>query len=216
MKFSIMGDSISTFEDYNPFLHDVFYKGEIIEDWNGVEDTWWMQVIKHFGGELAVNNSWSGSFVAGLTEASGNSEARVAKLAEEDNVPDLVLVCMGANDCGGKIKLRGDTPSDELAFDTAYTIMLERIKTLLPNAKIFCATIMLTDEETGPNYNRRREYIESYNNIIRLVAAEQGCLLLETYNEHVGYTTVDGLHPDRAGQRLLGEIIIKELEKHLN
>ena len=57
-KFSIMGDSISTYEGYNPFLYDVFYTEEraALAGLRSADDTWWMQVIHAFGGELCIIN----------------------------------------------------------------------------------------------------------------------------------------------------------------
>ncbi len=63
--FSILGDSISTFEGYSEPYEATYYdavrkcQGDITK----VEHTWWGQVIEHLGGELLVNNSISGSMV---------------------------------------------------------------------------------------------------------------------------------------------------------
>lgn len=67
MIISIMGDSISTFESFNPDGYCVFYD-EQMQYINGltlVNDTWWAQVIQALHGELCVNNSYSGSKVSG-------------------------------------------------------------------------------------------------------------------------------------------------------
>ena len=65
-RFSVLGDSISTFEGYNPPEYNVFYNREKqkVSGVERVEDTWWKKVIDTLGGELLVNNSWSGSLVA--------------------------------------------------------------------------------------------------------------------------------------------------------
>lgn len=214
MKFSIMGDSISTYEGYNPFLYDVFYTEEraMQAGLRSVNDTWWMKVIRHFGGELCMNDSYSGSYVAGSTPASAHSNERVSKLKAEGCSPDIVLVCMGANDCGGGITLHGENVNDEYAFDTTYGIMLARIKKLLPEAQIYCATIMLTDEEASGKYKFRLDYIEKYNDVIRQVAKEHGCVLIEMFDKHIGYTTIDGLHPDKAGHQTIANMIINGIK----
>ena len=48
MKISILGDSISTYEGWNPPRFTVFYKDAIkrIHGLEQVEDTWWYRVIK--------------------------------------------------------------------------------------------------------------------------------------------------------------------------
>ncbi len=71
-KISIIGDSISTYPGYNPYNYPVYYKDDRAYDneIRSVEDTWWKQVIDSVGGELCVNNSYSGSLVAGGHESS--------------------------------------------------------------------------------------------------------------------------------------------------
>ena len=67
-KFSIIGDSISTLEGYNPKDYKVFYAEDtcIKSGVRELQDTWWGKVITFLGGELLVNNSWSGSRVTKL------------------------------------------------------------------------------------------------------------------------------------------------------
>lgn len=68
--FSIMGDSISTLDGYNPKGYNVHYKNEISASSGvyGFDDTWWGIVIKHFGAKLLVNSSWSGTRATHLSD----------------------------------------------------------------------------------------------------------------------------------------------------
>ncbi|MCD8317244.1 MAG: SGNH/GDSL hydrolase family protein, partial [Eggerthellaceae bacterium] len=101
--FSIMGDSISTFEGMNPKENAVYYT-EPQTEISGVTDvrhTWWMQLIRHFGGRLAKNGSYSGSLVEGIGFPAGDSDERVAQLACADGSdPDVIVLFMGINDYG--------------------------------------------------------------------------------------------------------------------
>ena len=100
LKISIMGDSISTFEEFNPPHYKVFYTLSMAKA-NGlqsVDDTWWKQVIDGLGGELCVNNSYSGSTVVGIGEMPACSEQRCEGLHFDNNTPDIVLIYMGTND----------------------------------------------------------------------------------------------------------------------
>ena len=67
MMISIMGDSISTFESFNPDGYCVFYDAQMqrVNGLGSVSDTWWDRVIKRMDGRLCVNNSYSGSKVTG-------------------------------------------------------------------------------------------------------------------------------------------------------
>ena len=87
-QFSILGDSISTLEGYNPPGYNVFYKGDKCEQAKIFEmsDTWWGKVIDYFGGVLLVNNSWSGSRVAQIPKST--------KLFRQGVVKKEQQVCM--------------------------------------------------------------------------------------------------------------------------
>ena len=64
--FSILGDSISTLEGYNPEKFPVFYYTRCYDVQAGVKtimDTWWGKVINYFEGRFLVNNSWAKSRV---------------------------------------------------------------------------------------------------------------------------------------------------------
>ena len=66
IKVSILGDSISTYFGYTDFGYPVYFMDDKACE-NGIEsvdDIWWKQVIDSLGGELCVNNSFSGSLVS--------------------------------------------------------------------------------------------------------------------------------------------------------
>lgn len=207
-KISILGDSISTYIGWNPPGYAVYYEGEYLNrsGLRGPDETWWGRVLARFGWTLLSNGSWSGSFTAGMTDASARSQRRIDDLSEDGEAPDLIFVCMGANDCGGRISLHGRTEDDEFGFDSSYRTMLRRIRCTYPRARVFCATIMLTDLEVGSE--RAYRQIESYNDVIRTVCAEEACELLDTFDPENGYTTTDGLHPDREGHKMMGDRFI--------
>ncbi len=62
--FSVVGDSISTFQAYSPvgaehYAPDLAGASGVAS----VEDTWWMQVIRTLGGEYLSNISISGNTI---------------------------------------------------------------------------------------------------------------------------------------------------------
>lgn len=146
-KFSILGDSISTLAGYNPKGYKVFFDGESCEK-SGVEkmqDTWWGKVIDFFGGELLVNNSWSGSRVTRLPNndnlfPSGCSDERTGGLHINGVKPDVIIVYLGTNDWAFGAELDGTRllidKSNMQYFAAAYETMLEKTKTNYPNAEI--------------------------------------------------------------------------------
>lgn len=59
-KFSILGDSYSTFAGHNPDGYAPFYPNDR-NDVTKVEETWWDLYINAMGYVLEANNSWGGT-----------------------------------------------------------------------------------------------------------------------------------------------------------
>ncbi len=165
--FSIMGDSISTLGGFIPPRWRCHYEGEVSipgVDCEGA--TWWGQVIQHFGGHLVANSSFSGSTVEGFGFPAGCSAARAEGLIGiEGEKPQVVLVFMGINDYGwgsarnqvmGNSASRSANPQDLggqetvlltvdsaaiQRFKSAYATMLGNIRTVAPDAQIWCLTL---------------------------------------------------------------------------
>ena len=87
--FSILSDSISTLGGYTEPEDAAFYDGTVKFDANVFvpEDTWWGQVISYLGGQLLVNNSFSGSTVTRhpkcMIESYGCSDERTSSLSRD-------------------------------------------------------------------------------------------------------------------------------------
>lgn len=99
---SILGDSISTYEGYNPPDYKVFYQGEMLRknELTSVYDTWWAQVNQFLGAYLCVNNAYSGSSVTGTLPYSASETKRTWALHTQQYSPNIVLVYIGFNDFG--------------------------------------------------------------------------------------------------------------------
>lgn len=225
-KFSILGDSISTLAGYNPKGYKVFYDDENCEK-SGVkemQDTWWGKVIDFFGGELLVNNSWSGSRVTRLPNnenlfPSGCSDERTGKLHINNVTPDVVIVYIGTNDWAFGAELDGTRLlTDELNmqyFAAAYETMLEKIKTNYPNAEIWCCTLNTTVMSLNQFFKFPYEYggmhIEEYNQIIKNTADMYNCKVIDLYSYHIPYDSIDGSHPNADGMNTLATLMIREI-----
>ena len=168
-KVSILGDSISTYIGYNPRGYAVYYKEDKAYDneINSVDDTWWKQVIDGLGGELCVNNSYSGSLVTGAFAPSACSAERCASLHDE-TVPDIILIYMGTNDRGFEMNLGENRPNDTMGFYGAYRAMLRQIKNNYPTAKIVCGTLLMGRLQAGQNlaYDRFMKEDMRYNGVV--------------------------------------------------
>ena len=225
--FSVVGDSISTLEDFNPDGYKVFYCGERqdIADIYSPEDTWWGKVISHFGGKLLVNASWSGSWVAKLPDRdelfpSGCSDERTSCLHRDGITPDVIIVYLGTNDFmfgvspayEGNIQILKDQ-----SFSYSYGKMLDKIKRNYPYAEIFCCTLCTAYMEKDPTFRfseeRWNSFMEDFNAIIRNTAVEKGLHLVDLYAHGTAYDSIEGCHPTAKGMETLAELMIKEIEK---
>lgn len=225
-QFSVLGDSISTLAGYNPKGYNVFYDGESSERANvkEMQDTWWGKVIDFFGGELLVNNSWSGSRVTKLPDnerlfPSGCSNERTSNLHINNIKPDVIIVYLGTNDWAFGAKIDGTRLlADELNmqyFSAAYETMLSKIKANYPNAEIWCCTLNTTFMSSNPSfefpYAPAKMHIEKYNQIIMETAYMHKCKVIDLYNYHTPYDSIDGTHPNSDGMNTLATLIIKEM-----
>mgnify|MGYP004451433147 CR=1 FL=1 len=167
--FSIMGDSISTFEGCVPDGYTLFYNDERLER-SGVlrpEDTWWSHAVRALGGTVLADSAWSGSMVEGAGFPAASSPERAAALLGPDGqAPDAVLVFIGINDYGwggaeaqaaGRShamprcidpasvpeQVAGAAPTDAVErFGAAYRTMLRNIRTAAPKTAVYCITLL--------------------------------------------------------------------------
>ncbi len=207
--YSILGDSLSTFEGYTPAGYDFYDRFTGSETGiKSVEDTWWMQVILAEGGTLGYNNSISGSTVAGDVSLSGTSAARLKSLAI-NGIPDVIFLYMGGNDWAYSV-----LPEE---FEDAYRRTIASLIRLYPDAEIYCATLMRGKEIDDPRLNFFN--IDGcvspriYSRIIRDCAEKAGVKVVDLERYGTEYATIDGIHPNKEGMKTIAEHWIKELSR---
>lgn len=229
-QFSILGDSISTLEGIIPKGYRVFFGGENCER-SGVKemrDTWWGKVIDFFGGELLVNNSWSGSRVTRLPNRdaqfpSGCSNERTGGLHINSVEPDVVIIFLGMNDWFNHVAteyhiapiLLGDLTPADMEFKSAYCMMLDKIISRYSKAELWCCTMCETYMAANPSFRFPGVYkgdpLECYNEIIRYAARERRCKLIDLYSYQIPFDTIDGSHPTADGMKTLATMVIREV-----
>jgi len=227
--FSVLGDSISTLGGYTVPEEAAFYEGMTKFDADVFlpEDTWWGMVVQALGGEILVNNSFSGSTVCrkrGCEIPSyGCSDERTSSLSRSGVEPDVVIVYMGTNDWGCAI---APTPADLKAegrpiFSSAYADMISKLKRNYPNAEIWCLTLGVSrygrDESYTFPYTYGGRHIEEYCSVIRKCAAEHGCRLVDLYAETSAdpFDTFDRFHPNADGMKRVSEAVLAQLRRCL-
>ena len=214
-KISILGDSISTYEGYNPRDYKVYYKDERLleNELENVKDTWWMRVIEALDGTLCINNSFSGSTVTGESFPSACSDIRCANL-HGNTQPDLILAYIGTNDRGFEQPIGIDAPENPNCFYGAYRQMLFKLKKNYPQTKIICGTIPMGKLKDGKHleYDRFMRDDPRYNEAIRRAVREENCLLVDLAAFKERYETLDFCHPTKSGHKTLADLWLKALE----
>jgi len=231
ITFSVMGDSISTYQGYNPVGYYAFFpeNGDVTD----VADTWWKQVADDLELTLFVNGSSSGATVAGDSTGTedpqcGCNELRTGGLAGSEGVcPDRIIVYLGANDMIQGVPLGdndGTKPVEEgevTAFSDAYTLMLDKLQKKYPLAKIYCCTL-----HPMGNYGTQTPYVEfvngagltakDYGEVIAGIAGNRGLSVIDLYDcgikvENLQEMTSDGVHPTAAGMHCIAGAVEEAL-----
>ena len=218
-QFSVLGDSVSTLEGFNLRGRPVFYQGDncVKTGVREMGDTWWGKVITFFGGELLVNDSWSGSGVARRPDQaeafpSGAGTCRTEKLRIGRVMPDVVLIHMGIQDWAAGVPIQSGENSVG-TFREAYGHMLTSLRESYPGAEFWCCTLAESLISSNPSFVFPSCYggtaLEEYNQVIRECANLHGCRVIDLAEFKVPYDTVDGIHPNCEGMALLASLTVR-------
>lgn len=237
-RLGIIGDSISTFNGTMPSGYATFYpSGDVIS----VDKLWWKIVASNLD-MTTVNRSWSGSRVCGDGTSTSSAQAgcstkRVNDLTENDVAPDVIIIWMGINDFGyptnnwtplgdfGKSSKELPTDSSNVStFSEGYGILVSKVMSTYPKAKVFCCTLMQTGyatkdhKTTGvwPTENLGEITLEEYNERIREIAHCLGASIIDIASCGIHFWnfsnyTIDQLHPNEAGQAIVGNFVTTQL-----
>lgn len=228
-KLSVFGASMCTYDGYsnntahNPTIGEnkQYYGNAESENVKcrdlNVNETFWGILLQKYGMELCVNNSWSGSKILDDNLAAAGWNTRPCELHRADGTePEIILSFMGNNDFtkerpAGEIT---DDLFDRVAaedfvpenFAEGYAVMLHKVTTRYPDAKIFLFNMAWRTEE-------KSELLIKYNEIIERCAAHYGAFvvrLTESRMSRLDYAkyTCDGkLHPNAEGMAIWAELI---------
>ncbi len=214
--FSVLGDSISTYEGYLPEGYPSYYSygDSRVTGILGFRDTWWGQLIRRLGAKLLVNNSWSGSLVCRTEqseiESYGCSDARTGGLGADGILPDVIIVFMGTNDRGRGLPAESEDKTDLSVLENAYGVMLDKLKRNYPRAEIWCCTLPKTTCSRDPYFEFPRicagKPTESWGELIARTASARGCRVIDLWDEEKLCDTIDHLHPNYLGMTLIADM----------
>ena len=237
----IIGDSISSYSGYSPSGWRTYYpQGEV----NSPSNTYWYQLAVAL--KMTYNNcAYSSSRVTGdstITTTTGESggcpgcsDLRMNATSRDGKTPDVILVYMGVNDWAqgapiGNFDNNASIPAEGNLtnnFSGAYALMLKKLRTLYPLARVFCCTIPSSTRrgDTPPFIGGDATIpLQTYNDTIVSVAHIMGCDTIDLAACGINYlsgglVTVDcdaqglnGLHPNKLGHQLMFNKILTEIK----
>ena len=200
LKLSILGDSLSTFNDYIPRDYNIFYPGN-----SGipmVEGTWWYQVLNATGMRLCTNASSANTNVTGSSVATDGSAPGCSFPLGTFQSPSIQAEGIPAT------------------FSSAYELMLQKIKALYPNAAVYCCTLFARDpglrDKNNTPVNRNGNTLMDFNKQIKAIASAYGASVIDVYNcgityENLSVFTSDGVHPNLPGAQLFANCVTAAL-----
>ena len=235
--FSILGDSISSFQGYIPEGYAYHYPAGSVQT---VGDTWWGKLMAETGLTLNVNNSYSGSPLCETgtlpERPRGASAERMANLGTN---PDYIIIFMGTNDFNQNAAIGtyavGDSFPDNINnFRNALAVALNGIQSNYPSAKILVCNVpecyplrLAEDATTSPFWtNTNTGTIANINKAIDEIAPEFGAEVVDlrkvysprsrTNWTHDGgtYGTLNytfGVHPNSGGMTRIKDAILPHL-----
>lgn len=198
-KFSLIGDSISTYQDFVPKGYATFYPYPTA-DVNDVNQTWWMQAINKLGGSLLVNNSYSGSCVAAGGSSSSNNINRLKELIVSNQHADVIIIFMGSNDCNDKSGV------SSASFKQQYCEMLDKLNDLCEGAEIVLCTLPKSNLYST---NRQNEF----NDIINKIAVDYSLKVINLDKVDLVPHLIDSAHPGTSGMTEIANQVVKDLLK---
>lgn len=202
-RFSVLGDSYSTFEGYvKPDSNIVwpFFENIGVTE---VEQTWWYQVEQATGWSLERNNSYSGSLISNFFPTPPSFIKRMDNLGD----PDVIFVLGGTNDVWYRAPLGEyvyDSWSDDQlrAFRPALAYLFSGLKQKYPEAEVY----FMLDMSLGEGDQVETEVCEEYRESIRVITDHYGIDRIDLLNIHK-----DWLHPDAEGMSDIASQVVAAL-----
>ncbi|MBD5444614.1 MAG: hypothetical protein HDR29_03585 [Lachnospiraceae bacterium] len=225
---SILGDSISTYEDWIPDEYAGFFPmyGEV----GDVDETWWKMFMDDAGMQFCANSSSAGSTCVGDSLSIDDPKFACSNYRIDDLIgkggayPDVIIIYMGTNDCLTNVPI-GENDGTQLVeegiienFSDAYTLILDKLESQYPGAQIFCCTLTQIgawgsgDKPFVTFVNSEGLTSEDYSRQIETIASNRGLTAIDLYNcginENNMYKYVtDGVHLNPEGMKLVRDSV---------
>jgi len=197
IRFSILGDSYSTFEGYvDPGTNDVwpYYEDIHVTD---VGQMWWHQLADSTGWRLDKNNSFSGSLICNMNYGDYFGPYSFIHRMNDLGNPDYIFIFGGTNDVWDEAPL-GDfvfedwTEEQLCTFRPAVAYLFAGLKNRYPQAALYFMMDLSLDE--------------AYIAAVHLIAAHYHVPCIDLYD-----VDKDWHHPSIAGQTIIAQQLLEAL-----
>ena len=221
-KFTVIGDSYSTYEGWNNANNNgfnVYYPTSSVPDVTDVSHTWWHQLLSTPEFELEKLNTYSGSTIsqkkAETIYTQDDKRSFLGRLQRVDmGSPEVILIFGGTNDSWhntdadlGSYKYEGIVQKDLTSFRPAFAWMLTSLKKNYPNARIYNIT---NSGRAGKEVGGLTQGVAD--------SMEEICKHYNVPNIVLPSTLDAGKtsrHPNRAGMKIIYEEVYKFLKEDL-
>ena len=204
-RFSILGDSYSTYEGYvEPDSNAVFPYGDI--GLTGPEQMWWWRVADSTEWLLERNNSFSGSLICNMNASNYYGPYSFIRRMNNLGNPNVIFILGGTNDVWNDAPfgdyVYSDWTEEQLcSFRPALAYLFDNLKHRYPNAKLYFLL------ETNPcpggiDVETRLNLIESVHRIAYHYRVE--CFDLYDIRK-------TQWHPDARGQKDIADQVLEYL-----
>ena len=208
IRFSILGDSYSSYEGYvHPDSNDVYPYENI--GLTGVEQMWWAQVADSTGWILERNNSFSGALMCNYDYVNYYGQYSFIRRMDDLGHPNVIFIFGATNDAcahndDGPVVSLGDyiysdwTEEQLCDFRPALAYLFDHLKTRYPNAKLYFLLDMNLGT-SGVTESRRAEFLSSIHRITQHYDVD--CIDITGIHKSRWHPNVEG-HKDIAEQVL--------------
>ena len=197
IRFSILGDSYSTFQNHvDPDSNDVwpYYENIHVTD---VSQMWWWQLVDSTGWQLEKNNSFSGSLICNMDYHGYYGAHSFLRRMDDLGNPDYIFIFGGTNDVWDEAPL-GDyvfgswTEEQLCTFRPAVACLLSSMKEKFGKAKLYFMVDLSLDD--------------AYVAAIHRIADRYHVECIDLYN-----VDKDWNHPTIAGQTIIAQQVMEAL-----
>ncbi|MBQ9482351.1 MAG: SGNH/GDSL hydrolase family protein [Clostridia bacterium] len=145
-------------------------------------------------------------------------EQALTKTVSHMDSGEIVLLAAGTNDYGTNVELGSENDDTDISFYGAADVVFGKIKERNPSAEIF---VLLPIPRQTEEKNEMGYTLDDYRQALTVKAEKFGLKCIDgrklpidpTDGEDRNKYMADGVHPNKAGHRMLAEFICSEIKR---